>query len=84
MSPEQIEDVLDCGNAQENWQTIVQRWKRRAAQSADIARKLRADAQDALDRATEHDDDARDFEQLAHALENASVTFPTPAQQEPA
>jgi hypothetical protein len=76
VSPEQITDVLDCGNPQESWQTMIRLWRQRAVQSREIAKKLRADAQDALDRANEYDDAAHDFDGLADALEDASVTFP--------
>ena len=83
MSPEQIIDVIDCGNPQEAWQTMVRHWRRRAVQSREIAKKLRADAEklradaeDALLGASENDDAARDFDGLADALEKASVTFP--------
>jgi hypothetical protein len=76
VTPDQIADVLDCGNAQETWQTMVRHWRQRATYAREIANKLRADAKDALESASEHDDMARDFDGLADALENAIVTFP--------
>jgi hypothetical protein len=80
MSPEQIFDVLDCGNAQENWQAVVRAWKGRAAQCRSLAHQLRRDAEGATARADETAEDADNFEALAAALEKAAVTFPAPAQ----
>jgi hypothetical protein len=83
MSPEQMSDVLDCGNPQEAWQAMVRHWRQRAVQAREIVLKLRADAKDATESALEHEDAARDFDGLADALERASVTFPIAQPERP-
>lgn len=76
MNARQMEDTLDCGNAQETWQELVHHLKARARQSREISASLQRDAEDALARADEHRADADGFEALAVALVNANVDFP--------
>lgn len=75
MNASQLEDVLDCGNAQEAWQELVHHLKARARQARNIAASLTRDANDALARAEEHMADAEGFDALAAALVNAEVDF---------
>lgn len=74
--PKQLEDTLDCGNAQETWQELVHHLKARARLSRQIYADLNHEASDALNRAEEAKADAEAFEGLAVALINANVDFP--------
>jgi hypothetical protein len=76
MSPEQLQDILDCGNAQEAWQEMVAHFKQRARQEREIAADLEREAKDAFNRCTEHREIAAGFDVLAVALINADVDFP--------
>lgn len=75
MSPKQLEDVLDCGNAQETWQEMVAHFKQRAASERQIAFELEQESHDVLARSAEHHGIAADFDPLATALLNANVDF---------
>jgi hypothetical protein len=74
--PKQLEDTLDCGNAQETWQELVHHLKARARQARQVFADLNREASDALLRAEEHKADAEGFDALAVALINANVDFP--------
>ena len=79
MSPEQVQDALECGGPEEIWKVSIAYLESRARQSREIARGLRRDAQDALEQADGHFAAAAEFDNLAFAMKNAPVTFPASA-----
>jgi hypothetical protein len=68
-------DVMDCGGPEATWKEMVRHLRWRAANSRGLSRDRQKDAEDAADDAQFFAEQAAEFEQLANALERASVTF---------
>jgi hypothetical protein len=83
MSPEQISDVLECGNPQQVWTVAIAYLEGRAQQSDDIGESLRRDAKDALKQADEHFAAAQEFHNLALAMRRAPITFAAQVDRSP-